>query len=203
MTYNAPLLITTVAVLFLPLACRRGGWRWWLPPLITIAVSVISVYVLFLPVTRQKMGITIFSDPTLAFEYAQFRLSLPTALQPIFGNRYLYFAGILVRNTLTSFAPRFWLCGGTHPWHQLSGSGHVQLVSLLLVDLGLLYLLGRVFVCFYCSLKKRYLGYLCAWPLLAGLLLLCCLIPSIITTDSPHATRSLEFFWVLMIIIRM
>ncbi|MBQ6449371.1 hypothetical protein IJJ08_00490 [bacterium] len=200
LTYNAPLLIMTVAFLLLPLVFRRGGWRWWLPPLVTVLVSVVIAYILLVPVTRQKGGITIFSDPTIHQQYIEYRLRLPVGLQSLLGNHYLYLLGVMIRHILASISPQFWRHGGTHPWHQLPGGGHMQLTVMLMAYLSLLYLLGQAMLDAYCAVTKKRGRYLCSGNILALIFLLICLLPSIITTDSPHATRSLEFFYLLLVI---
>ena len=116
-------------------------------------------------------------------------------LQSLLGNHYLYLLGVMIRHILASISPQFWRHGGTHPWHQLPGGGHMQLTVMLMAYLSLLYLLGQAMLDAFCSVTKKRGRYLCYGNILALIFLLICLLPSIITTDSPHATRSLEFFY--------
>lgn len=200
LTYNAPLLITSVLLLILPWILGKRGWQWWGPLVVTVGVAVATSWLLLLPVTRQKGGITIFSDPTVNHYYLLYREKLPHWLRPMLGSKYVYLTGKLAGNTINSVSVWFFLEGGSHPWHQLNGFGHLTRPSMLLVYLALVFGFGLIIWIIYTAVKKRQLKIIVDSIWVKGLILgLCLLIPSVITTDCPHATRSLEFFYFLLI----
>ncbi len=200
LTYNAPLLITSVLLIIVVWCGWQRGWQWWLPLLVTMSVSVILCWSILLPVTAQKGGITLFSDPTVHHFYLIYRENLPGWLRAFAGSKYVYLAGRLAGNTLSSLAPGFWWRGGTHPWHQLAGSGHLTLMTTVIIYVALLYFLGMVVRDMATSWRKKsWRSFLTSPYLVLAFVLFGALVPSVITTDSPHATRSLEFFYLLTV----
>lgn len=197
LTYNSPLLIATVALVFLPWWLWRAGKEFWGPLWVSVAVAVVTCFVLLIPVNRQKTGISIFTDATVHYQYLQYREHLPAWLLPVAGSRYVYWLGKLAETTGLSFSPRFWWHGGSHPWHQLSNFGvlhwstglwlYVTLVSLLIVTA--LSWRGQKFFSQKLVVSAKILS-----------LVVICLVPSVITVDSPHVTRSLVFFYVLILL---
>lgn len=190
-TYNTPFLLLPFMIVWLPLWRGLKKWRTWILPIIgMIAVLMLAASIL-LPITSQKSGITIFSDETVWRESVLYREQFSGIWQKILGNKYWYYAQLVVKNYLASFSPYFLVTrGGTHPWHQVTGGGHLYWVVYGLGWVGILrslWLMGRF-------LKDRQKPF----PKSEFLLLFWLVIgvaPAAITVDAPHATRSLFFVW--------
>ena len=197
LTYNAPLLITGVALGWWLWVAWPRGVKFWAPLLVVMTVTVVGTFSLLAPVTAQKGGITIFDDPTVQYHYTIYRENLNPLIVKLFGSKYAYLSGIMLRSGLASLAPRFWWHGNSHPWHQLRGFGYVNLTTSVLIYVSLIYLLGMMIVTIW---RERGHGWWRCVPLQVLVLIAIMLAPSVITTDAPHATRSLEFFAVLVIV---
>ena len=196
LTYNSPLLIATVCLLIAPFVGWSRGRHFWGPLWLVSFAAILTAYGLLLPVVRQKNGITIFSDPTVLWQYAQYRSNLPGFLQPILGSRYVYWGFLIIRQVLASFSWRFWAYGGSHPWHQLPGGGHLNILSGAIFYWSLTVLITQWLV----AAKKNWQRFFSHPALFWLIFLLVTLAPAAITTDAPHATRSLEFFFVLTLL---
>ena len=150
-----------------------------------------------LPLTSQKQAITIFSDETVWRGLIDYRLQFTGVWQKVLGNQYVYYLTLVVTNLVKSFSWKYLVSsGGSHPWHSLPHWGHLFPVVYLLGFLGIARQLVLVFrqLTQKLDLKKVVEQSLLLW------LLLISLIPATITVDAPHATRSLLFFviWVLL-----
>lgn len=201
LTYNTPLILLPFIIIILPFVRGVKDWRNWLLPVVGMCLIFISIYSLMIPLTAQKGGITIFSDETVWRESVIYRENFSGVWQKILGNKYFYFGQIIIKNIANSFTPRFLITnGGTHPWHALPDFGHIFWVSYVLFWVGII---DRLKILFYNLKKKnsknRNLKKL-TQILLPIYLLLISLVPAVITVDAPHATRSLLFFVMLMII---
>jgi 4-amino-4-deoxy-L-arabinose transferase-like glycosyltransferase len=195
-TYNTPTLICLASLPFLGWFFWSSGYKFWLPLVLLTALAVGAALVLQLPVTAQKTGITIFTDATVHHNFLQWRQQLSPTLQPLLGREKIYWLQEMAVNTAASFSPQFWLHGGTHPWHQLPGAGHFDVLLAILVGVSLVAYVVQVLA----SAQARKWRVCLTAPALKYLVfLLLCLSPSIITTDAPHATRSLTFFFALLI----
>jgi hypothetical protein len=195
-TYNSPLLICLAGWIFLPWLFWRAGWRFYLPLLLIVALAVGATLMLQLPLVSQKAGITIFTDATVHHNFLVWRQQLPLAWQSNLGREKIYLLGLMLQHLGASFSPQFWLNGGAHPWHQLSGFGHLGLINS-----GLIYLSLALFLSQLINLgrRKKWRAVLSAPALKYFVVLGLSLIPSVITTDAPHATRSLAFFFCLQL----
>jgi 4-amino-4-deoxy-L-arabinose transferase-like glycosyltransferase len=209
-TYNTPLLLLPFIVVIIPLIRGLKQVRsWWLPVAGLVLVGVVAARIL-LPLSAQKSGITIFSDESTRVKAMEYRQSFSGLTQKILGNQVVYFGQLIARNTLASFSPSFLVThGGTHPWHQLPMWGHlywtVYALGLLGVALSLKHLIHP-------GLKHRPLNLVAQWvkkrtqtgwfnpSFLMIYLVLVSLIPSVITVDAPHATRSLLYFFGFVLI---
>lgn len=189
LTYNTPLLLMpffVVLYLFLFWMKRDKNYVW-------AAVTTLIIFILvtwqLLPLTAQKSNITIFNDATVWTEYVQYRQELPHVLQPLIGSKYVYFAWRIIQNCAASFSPHFLvLKGGSHPWHNTPFWGHFFISSYVFALLAILWSVKQIFE--YGKHRQ--------WPIFSLTqlyLLLIGLAPSIVTVDSPHATRSLFFFF--------
>ena len=194
LAYNAPLLILVVAMWLIPIVCWRRGIGWWAPLLAGVAAVVVIGFGLLLPVVNQKQGISIFNDPTLMYEYTLYRQQFSGVAQKLVGNYWVYEARLILEAVIKSFSPQFWQHGGSHPWHQLSGEGHVTIAVMIIFDVTLIYQVVTLVA--QMIKRQKWWQQKNFWWLV---ILLVTLVPSVITTDSPHATRSLQFFWVLAV----
>lgn len=190
-TYNTPLLLLPFIVLgIIYVRGIRKPAHWGIVAGV-LATLCIGMIVVLSPLTAQKKGITIFSDITVQDQYGQYRESLSPPWKKVLGNKYLFYGQLATTRFVQSLSPAFMVWrGGTHPWHQFGGFAHLSTV---------MYLLGWIGIGYSCWLfwsKPSLLAKPEKRALLALILLTpLALAPSVITVDSPHATRSLLFFW--------
>jgi hypothetical protein len=192
LTYNTPLLLMPF---MLPVIIVHRGWRQWRSWGLAVAgllfVIVLS-YWLVLPATAQKSNITIFSDDSVRLLWLTYRDAHPTGLLQIFGNRWLFTIKLMFENMLASIGPWFLIIrGGDHPWHSLSGSGHITWSLYFSAAMGVVGWLSSWLSLRNKSLRK--IGSLLAYLSLIGL------APAVVTVDAPHATRSLLYLYTLPI----
>lgn len=192
-SYNTPLLLLPFFIPLLYLTRTKSKLNNYLRFGLLLGIFVIVVGYL-LPLLNQKSGITIFTDETTWSNWIEWRYSMWQPLLPFLGNKWIYYSLVIFRNFFNSFFPQFLVIGGgTHPWHQLPGWSHITY---------LLYLLGiwGVVTSFFDikKLEKPDRANHFRWSILITFFF--SLAPSIVTVDSPHATRSLLFIfiWLLM-----
>ncbi len=197
LTYNTPFLLLPFVILLLPYRIGFKKINKWIMPTFLLIIIFIWGLVNFYSLTAQKSGITIFNDQGLWQEFATQRSQLPNHLQTILGNKYLFYGKIILKNLLASFSLNFLVTnGGSHPWHSLPGSGHIFYIIYLLAIFTLIDLVGElIFRDKKISFKKDHLVFL--------YLTIAALAPSVVTVDSPHATRSLFFFFMLICLAAM
>lgn len=193
--YNTPLLL---APFLIPLIVLRRGWKHWkvwlFPTLGIFSISFLSTWLLSSAIA-QKSGITIFDNPDIYHYYIEYRNALPDALLPLLGNRYAHYVTIVVPNFINSFLPNFMVFeGGQHPWHGLPQWGHVYFSVYLLGIVGLLRSLWKLLIRLWNERVIDHLHFSLMYLLVIGL------APAVVTVDAPHATRSLWFFlmWLLV-----
>lgn len=191
LTYNTPLLLLPF---FIPLLILHRGIlpvRKWLPTAIILSLTWLFAVALLFPMLSQKSGIAIFSDQTYIQNYPQYRASFTPPLQPILGNSYVYFAIAIIKHTFQSFSPNFLvLNGGSHPWHSLLKYGHISWIIYFGAIIGIATTL-------YTWLRHR--KRISKNVLFLILFILVSVVPASITVDAPHATRSLLFFVLLVL----
>lgn len=161
--------------------------------LMGLCLIFIVISVKLLPLSSQKSGITVFTDETVWANYINYRNNLPSYLTKILGSRYLYWFGLMIKNFLNSFSYQFLVKkGGSHPWHNISQHSHLYSSVYVIGIASLLINLAR----FILSLKfsKIKINYKISFLILLTII---SLAPVIITTDAPHATRSLLFFYLV------
>lgn len=194
LTYNAPLLLGPFFVVSFIILFKKF-FKEKSPSLLALVIgSLIIIGIsarLVLSVSQAKTGITIFTDPTLNNDYRQQRVAMsninPT-VGKIFGNKFVFFSKITLKNYLNSYSPKFLLSeGGQHPWHSIPGWAHLTRSQYFLFIIGLIFLVIK---------KKKTKSQL--WLLT---LLLIAPLPAAITVDAPHTTRSLLFLSLTPIII--
>jgi 4-amino-4-deoxy-L-arabinose transferase-like glycosyltransferase len=137
-----------------------------------------------------KSQITIFNNIDLNWKYNQLRTSLAASTPWLASllNRYVYMAGVAVTNYFKFFNPKFLFAGGGyHPWHKINLVGHFYWIDIVLILLGLFFLYKSS------KIKTWYKKTLLAFFLLG-------LVPAALTVDAPHATRSLNSFYLLSLL---
>lgn len=189
--YNTPLLL--LPFFTLAIIVKRGiiKPKTWLPLSISLGLIFIAFYLQLSDLTAQKKGITWFNDETTWDESVKYYNQFSGLSQKIFGNKFIFYGEKIATALSKSLMPKFLVTtGGSHPWHTLPNWGHLYWPTYLLGIVGILFLLKNI-------RRSNYLSSL--------LLILFSLIPSIITVDSPHATRSLIFFvlfsWVSVFVL--
>lgn len=201
LTYNTPLILLPFIIIILPFVRGVKDWQKWILPVVGMSLIFVTVYGLMLPLTAQKGGITIFSDETVWRESIIYRESFFGIWQKIFGNKYVYFGQIILNNLINSFSPRFLVTnGGTHPWHTLPDFGHIYTITYILFLVGIIERLVNAFSLTKEKKNKEERVKKLVQALLPVYLLLVALVPAVITVDAPHATRSLLFFVMIIII---
>ena len=159
--------------------------------LITLFYAAVVFNVTFLlPISFQKSSITIFSDPATIDFYNHTRTAIfktNPILARTWWNKYVFFTRLASINYLKTFSFQFLLLkGGNHPWHQIPNMGYFYILELLFFIKGIWWLIKK-------NQNKILTFVLIAWLALAPL-------PSAITIDAPHATRSLYLLPIILII---
>lgn len=179
--YNTPLLLLPFS---LPLLIFWRGYKkprkWLLPVIGMCAVIAIGASTL-LTLSKQKSGITIFTDETVWQQSVNYHNQFSGLAQKLMGNRVVFFGRIIAQNYVATFSPQFLVIrGGSHPWQALPGYSHLYWCIYILGIIGILVSI------FHLNKTKILLLYL----------LFLSPLPAVITVDAPHATRSLLFFFI-------
>ncbi|MCA9368735.1 MAG: glycosyltransferase family 39 protein [Pseudomonadales bacterium] len=200
-TYNTPLLLIPFFVPVIIVGRKAKNWKNWIVPVLAISLVFGGLLSPQSNLTTQKSSITLFGDETHR-ELANTRYNSYTGLiQKTWGNQYVYLVTEMFKNAVAEFSPQFLLTrGGPHPLHQLPGNGHLTLTLYLFGILGYMYALGKVIG----VLKKtKPLKHLQKKEYQTEILLLVTtsisLAPAVVTVDAPHATRSLLFFFCMVL----
>lgn len=192
LTYNTPLLLLPFIILLLIYKIGFKKVRKWSLPVLLLSAILLWAVVSFYSLAAQKSGITIFSDPSIWEKFAIYRSQFVGFWQVLLGNKYVFYTQILWQNLIKSFSLNFLVQnGGSHPWHCLPGFGHIFYSVYFLAIFMLIDFIGEIVIALQDrSFNKKHLILL--------YLLVVALAPSVITVDSPHATRSLFFFFMLI-----
>lgn len=184
-SYNSPLILAPALILCLWVYEKtKIKQKIWLTTLIVL-ISVFAFLILS-PVTSQKQGITIFSDPTVTHLQTEGYSQSNSVLNRLWWNRYIYRIRRMTKNALNSFDPNFLLTnGGANPWHSVPGKSHLFFTTYTLFIVSLFLFIRNH------SIKT---SFVLLFALVGSLL------PAIITVDAPHATRSLFFFWLVSLL---
>ena len=202
-TYNTPFLVLPFFILLLPLLRGLGTWKSWLVPVVGLTAVLILAAWIQLPISQQKSGITLFSDQNVWLASVEYRQQFNGPLQTIVGNKYVFYLKLISERFLASFSPRFLVTrGGDHPWHQLPGFAHYFWEEYLVTLSGLLALVFASMNKLWQLAKNHQLlkNSRLSQPAALLISLLLALVPAIITVDAPHATRSLLFIYLLLLI---
>lgn len=209
-TYNTPFILLPFILLIVPFIRGSTQWKKWLFPCLGMLVLFLVFLRFFSSLTAQKQAITIFADPGVQLNYSQYREQFDGVLQTILGNKYFYYSKIIGTNVIASLSPKFLvLRGGSHPWHAVPNWSHLLVTQYILALIGLFFILKQIVVKLS-KHKKHELSHFLKNPLLDSetgkhvalvYLLGISLVPSVVTTDAPHATRSLFFIVVLLLVM--
>ncbi|MDH5532855.1 MAG: glycosyltransferase family 39 protein [Candidatus Pacebacteria bacterium] len=182
--YNTPLLLLPFIILALIISRGIKKPQNWLPVASLLTFIFIIMFMGLAGISSQKSGITIFSDETIWTESVTHYNSYTGISQKILGNKIVFYITKIWPRFFESFSMHFLVTGGgTHPWHNLPTHAHLYYTTYFLGLVGLLLLI------FKSMRDKKHLFIL--------LILISSLAPSVITVDSPHATRSLLFIYLL------
>lgn len=187
LTYNSPLLLAPVLIVFL-LLLNESKLRNRLI-LIGIIILIAGLATLALwPVNSQKKGITVFSDPTITHIQMNSYSKSSSIFNRIWWNNYIYRGRIVLTNIYKSFDPRFLVTtGGANPWHSTPGKSHIFAATYVLFFATAVLLIRS---------KKTWSRK----SLLILVALVGSLLPAAVTVDAPHATRSLFFLWLFTVV---
>ncbi|MDR0462630.1 MAG: hypothetical protein LBG64_00165 [Pseudomonadales bacterium] len=206
-TYNSPLLILPFAILTLILCSGLKNYHFYFKPVLLMTAITIFGFLALIPLTAQKDGITIFNDPTVWHQFVEHRESFDNPiLARTLGNQYVFYISNMIESLFASFSPNFLvLTGGEHPWHQLGhGFVHIYWSMLFFLYLGLfgqlVWFIFKSVVFIYQKIhrQKTNFSWRSFWPLM---MVVICLAPAVITVDAPHATRSLTFFYFVVLMV--
>jgi len=191
-TYNAPLLLLPF---ILPIIIWLRGYKKWEKWLLPVAGLVLVIGIAgsqLLSLSSQKSGITIFQDETVWIDSIKYRLQFNGVWQTVLGNKYVYYSYLITQNYVKSFSSQFLVnAQGGHPWHSLPNYGHLSTVIYFFGIIGVLAVIYELLL----AIKAHKFANKIRLRASLLYLLLISLIPSVITVDAPHATRSLLFFF--------
>lgn len=202
--YNTPLLLLPFLIVAIIFYRSPKKITTWLLPAFLLVISFIVIFSQVVVLTMQKSSITIFKDENLTLKAAEYYQSFPKIIQPLLGNKYVFFGGEMVKRFFGSFSPKFLVIeGGSHPWHTLPGWGNIFLPQYILGLLGIGAVILSITTSFFeIKTKQKLLKTIKVIrsqyknELLLLYLLIVSLLPSIVTVDSPHTTRSLLFLFI-------
>ncbi len=211
LTYNAPLMTIPLLVLLLPFwheikknrDSQHRARQFWM------SISIVAILcwgVLFASLQQlsaQKSQITIFGDHTIRSEYTAYRqrFTEQSLTQKILGNQYLFYGQKMVSNTALQFHPGFLMHNSPgHPWHALHQTGYLYASTWLVAMVGVAFATWKFASWKIKAFKMLKFQQPMEWRSLLFALMLISLVPVAISSNAPHATRSLLFFWVLTIL---
>lgn len=199
LTYNSPLLLLPFFILILPFVRGVKNYKSWIAPVVSLSIVCIFFLIVFSQNNAQKSGILFFKDPTIISQYPAYRAGFPSFLKTLLGNKLVYFITIGTAHYRDTFLPYFLVThGGQHPWHSILGRGHLYWTTYILFVIGFFSQIWLIHKQFSHKKAHKKLEEIIQQSIPLFLLLVSPL-PAIITTDAPHATRSLFTF--IMIVI--
>jgi 4-amino-4-deoxy-L-arabinose transferase-like glycosyltransferase len=210
-TYNTPFLLLPFVIAIIPLRTGFKNYYNWITPVLGLSTIFLLVGYIQFKISTQKSGITIFSDETVLMAYPAFREQFSGIFQAIIANKYIYWLTIIISNIIKSFSPKFLVTmGGTHPWHSQVNFAHFYYLTYLTALIAIIKIIfdrlistkkksskkvsiGQKISAYLSDLSNKNYFYL-FYFLIIGL------APATVTVDAPHATRSLLFFYFLLLL---
>lgn len=198
LTYNTPLLLLPFMLLYLPFYWGLRNWKSWSGVWIVLWGVALGGFYLLSQLFGQKSGITLFTDPSIWTFFVEGRTERTGIVGLIQSSWYGYLLSEIASRFFASWSPLFLVSkGGTHPWHTLPGAGHLFWTHYVLSLLG--FCIAGLWQ-FAIQFKLPRLTNLLAAPnTWLVFLTMIALAPAVITTDAPHATRSLLFLVLLVV----
>lgn len=201
-TYNTPLLLFPLLLFAILIVHFKEKRRWFI-----LAGSITAIFFTGLltlhSVSTQKGSITIFNNETIIANYPSYRLQFPSSLQSLLGNKYVYWGSLIGEKYIQSWLPYFLVeRGGQHPWQNIPQLAHLFLLQYVFALIGTGILVTENFKLLRSSFKKKKFQYIESsdkWKLIFLFWLIVSPLPSVITVDAPHATRSLFFLMMLVV----
>lgn len=197
LTYSAEFILVPAMIPVIIGKRWTYGWKSWLPLVLLLSVVWLIVAITYFRTSDHKSGLLIFENPDIIAQYPEYRFLFPTHLQPMLGNIpafYIYQSGYRFIETLSwKFSVTQ---GGQHPWHSIFGQGHLYWSVYVLFWVGLI---EKSSLIIHKLMYKRFKSSELFISLFSIYLLIVSTLPSILTTDSPHATRNLFGFCMMVI----
>ena len=198
LTYSSALIILPLFYFLLAvyqiISLKKTSFRQKIITVAKLIILLLLTAVIFFSqntIKDQKNKVTIFGNPQIRLDYNVKRQALAQQnlwQARLFYNQYFYYGKIFLSNYFKSFSPDFLFGGGGgHPWHKITQTAHLYLVYLPLIILGVVFLIKTKKIK---TINKIFLGIFLAISM----------VPSAITNDAPHATRLLNYFFVLVIL---
>lgn len=189
LTYNAPLILLPFFIVILCITKYINLQK----VAVLIALSSLAFLLVF-PASKGKGAITLFSDPTIEMQRMQSRVEMGNSLLArVLTQKYVYALPNFIKNYVSIFSPNFLVqTGGRNPWHQAVGWGHVYVMMYIFAILGLGVCIQHILDKKIQITKKQPYIVVLSMFLLSSL-------PSAVTVDAPHATRSLFFLFLISI----
>jgi 4-amino-4-deoxy-L-arabinose transferase-like glycosyltransferase len=192
-TYNTPLLLLPFIIPLVVWIRGLKSFKSWAPTVVGLGIVLLLGGASLVSLSKQKSGITIFSDESYWKQSVDFRLQFSGVAQKILGNRVVFFGGVILKNYFATFLPYFLVIhGGSHPWHAVPGTGHLYWIVYIAAIVGILTALWKLR--HNLSSKKLSRSKI---DLAMIYLLFISPLPAVITVDAPHATRSLLTFVII------
>lgn len=200
-TYNTPLLLLPALMFIIIFIYGTNNWKKMFFPLLGICIVALFFLYQTQDLLQQKKGITVFSDATVFSLYPAYRERFSGLSQTLLGNTTSYYAFIVTENVMRTFSPKFLaLQGGAHPWHSLSGYGHLFRFEYILTAAGIITLvITSIGIAIQSNNKTGRKGILISLIIFI-LIEILAVLPSAVTVDAPHATRSLFAIYFLLFI---
>lgn len=211
-TYNTPLILLPFISILYFFFNFDYSYKRRLLFIFILGLLFTAITIQLVPVSLQKSGVSIFKNEDLILRSAEYYTSFPTPLQTLLGNRYIFFTREMALRFFSSFSFDFLVHkGGTHPWHTLPGWGNIFFITYICGLIGIFHgifetVIQPIYVVIKEKKKQNKLKYLLTIlqthkvKIAFIYLLVCSLIPSVITVDSPHTTRSLLFIYLFVIL---
>lgn len=201
LTYNTPLLYVPFYIPVIIFARGLFRIRSWAVPVVGLLFLFTSLFIAQINLTSQKSGITIFSDETSREHANMWYASFNGPSRTLLGNKYVYFGTQVAKNAVKTFSPSFLLSkGGSHPLHQMPGTGHITVTVYLFGILGLFMASHKILKRLSRSMNLQKIIKREGTELLLVYSTIISLAPALVTVDAPHATRSLFFFFCLAVV---
>lgn len=203
LTYNTPLLLIPTLVVLLPIQRGLLQIKKWILPVVLLSIVFLLLFSELSALTGQKSAITIFRDEYHREQSTLFLSDAPAFIR-VFSHPYAYYLNVMGVALVKSFTPNFLVFrGGAHPWHALPQHAHLTIPLYMLAICGViisaLTSIKKILRTSWQSFVRNGLQDTSEMHTVLIYLLGVGVLPAIVTVDAPHATRSLLFFFFLVV----